>query len=61
MSLTYTIKKDGVFVEHKTFTKSRRKYKKHQLFSRSGWVGYCMFYVGTVKYELHANFSLVLK
>jgi len=60
MTLTYTIRRNGVTVEDKTFTKSRGNYRKHKLFSRSGWVGYCMFYVGDVKYELHANFKSVL-
>ena len=61
MSLTYTIKKDGVVVGQKTFTKSRCKYKNKKLFSKSGWAGYCMFYIDKVKYELSGNFQLNLK
>lgn len=60
MNLTYTIRQNGVAVEDKTFTKSRCNYKKHKLFSRAGWVAYCMFHIGNVKYELHANFKSVL-
>jgi hypothetical protein len=61
MSLVYTIRRNEVVVEDKTFTKSRCKFKGRKLFSKSGWVAYSMFYVDDVKYELSAQFKVLLK